>query len=336
MQLPDFERHPKYRFEDANVSFIVEDRIRFDVHRHFLQRDSEFFKRMLSGRPNAPDGTYYVPGVKIHQFESLLDFFYDGMYFISPTKIPIEYWINLLCVSTTFGFFRAREHAIAAIDLCQSSQSSNMINPARIIEIANLCGVEKWLKSAYAVLIEREEMVSEEEAEMVGMKGLLVIMRAREARLRERILGMKGKDEKESFGCSDKQEGVRLDDDGEGAGLRETMSPVSPVPSSTFADLATPSLTTPVAPSFAPSRASSRLTSRAPTPASSRAPSPAPSPSFRSLFPPGVYKTAPQGDTICRVADVNVNGARLDNTATEIARDSEQDIPFIPKAADRE
>ncbi|KAL0570306.1 hypothetical protein V5O48_011657 [Marasmius crinis-equi] len=190
MQSPDFEKHPKYRFEDSNVSFIVEDRVRFDFHRHFLQRDSQFFKRMLSGRPNAPDGTYYVPDSKIHQFESLLDFFYDGMYFISPIAIPIEYWIDLLSVSTDFEFPRVRQHAIAAIDLCQSSDTSNIIEPARMIQIANLYGVEKWLKPAHSALAERDEMVSAIEAEMIGMAGLLVIMTTRELRFQEIIQRM--------------------------------------------------------------------------------------------------------------------------------------------------
>ncbi|KAL0567948.1 hypothetical protein V5O48_014044 [Marasmius crinis-equi] len=188
MKLPDsVEKHLKYQFEDANVSFIVEDRIRFDVHRFLLQRDSEFFKRVLSSRPNSPDGTYSVPGLDIHQFESLLDFFYEGMYCISPISTPIESWINLLSVSTIFAFPRARQHAIDAIDLCQSSDGSNTVGPARMIHLVNLYGVEKWLGPAYLALAERDEIVSADEAGMIGMTGLLVIMTARETRFKETI-----------------------------------------------------------------------------------------------------------------------------------------------------
>ncbi|KAL0566056.1 hypothetical protein V5O48_015964, partial [Marasmius crinis-equi] len=238
-------------------------------------RDSEFFKRVLSGRPNASDGTYYVPGLKVYQFESLLDFFYDGMYFISPIATPIEYWVNLLSVSTNFEFPRAREHAIAAIDICQSlgTSDSNTIDPARIIEIANLYGVEKWLEPAYAALAEREEMVSAEEAEMIGMKGVLVIMREREARLRETIRGMERKNENEAFRCSDLEARELDDHDGEGTVLRGSMNPASSVPSSTFIDLATPSPVPSLAPSRAPSVVPSLAPSRAPSP---RAPSPPP------------------------------------------------------------
>ncbi|KAL0575850.1 proteasome regulatory particle base subunit rpn10 [Marasmius crinis-equi] len=262
MQSPDFDKHTKYCFEDANVSFIVEDRLRFDVHRHFLQRDSEFFKRMLSGRPNAPDGTYYVPGLKIYQFESLLDFFYDGMYFISPATMPIKYWINLLSVSTTFDFPRARDHAIAAIDLCQVT--SNTIEPARIIEIANLYGVEKWLEPAYAALAEREEMVSAGEAKMVGMKGLLVIMNLREMRLRETIRCMSR--EQETFRYSNLQE--------DGAVPSCQLSPAPAVLSPTLASITTPSFAPSAVPPRAPSIPPSRTPSVIPLSLPSRTPSP--------------------------------------------------------------
>ncbi|KAK1229354.1 hypothetical protein PQX77_007587 [Marasmius sp. AFHP31] len=56
-----------------------------------------------------------------------------------------------------------------------------------MIQIANAYGVEKWLEPAYDALARRAEMVEEDEAEMIGMKGVLVIVKARETRLREEI-----------------------------------------------------------------------------------------------------------------------------------------------------
>ncbi|KAL0058136.1 hypothetical protein AAF712_015202 [Marasmius tenuissimus] len=85
-------------------------------------------------------------------------------------------------------FPRAREHAIAAIDIHQDQvNSSGPLTPARMIQIANTYGVEKWLESAYEAITERDEIIDEEEAEMIGMKGVLVIMKARETRLRDQI-----------------------------------------------------------------------------------------------------------------------------------------------------
>ncbi|KAK1230048.1 hypothetical protein PQX77_006864 [Marasmius sp. AFHP31] len=188
MKLPEYEKHPKYSFEDANVAFIVEDRVKFDIHRHFLRRDSKFFCSILAAQSSHPDGAYRVPGLKIQEFESLLDFFYDGMYRVSPTDTPIDSWVNILSIATVMEFPRAREHAITAIDIHQRQSNSNgLLTPARMIQIANTYGVEKWLEPAYEALAERDEIIDEEEADMIGMKGVLVIMKARETRLRDQI-----------------------------------------------------------------------------------------------------------------------------------------------------
>ncbi|KAL0058137.1 hypothetical protein AAF712_015203 [Marasmius tenuissimus] len=179
MKLPEYEKHPKYSFEDANVAFIVEDRVKFDIHRYFLQRDSEFFNAILAAQSSHPDGIYRVPRLKVYEFESLLDFFYEGMYRVSPADTPIESWVNILSIATNMEFPRAREHAIVAIDVYQGqSNSSGSLTPARMIQLANTYGVEKWLEPAYEALAERDEMIDEEEAETIGMRGVLRIMKA--------------------------------------------------------------------------------------------------------------------------------------------------------------
>ncbi|KAJ8091219.1 hypothetical protein PM082_004195 [Marasmius tenuissimus] len=192
MKLPGYENHSRYNFTDANVAFVVEDNIKFNIHRYFLERDSTCFSTMLAAQSTHSDGFYRVPELKIHEFESLLDFFYERMYQVSPTDTPIESWVNLLSISTIMDFPRAREHAIAAIDACHfhcqvTSSRSGALTPARMIQIANTYGVEKWLQPAYDALARRVEMVEEDEAEMIGMKGVLVVVKARETRLREEI-----------------------------------------------------------------------------------------------------------------------------------------------------
>ncbi|KAJ8082207.1 hypothetical protein PM082_008054 [Marasmius tenuissimus] len=181
------EKHSKYRFIDANVSVVVEDRMRFDVHKHFLERDSFFLQGMLSARPNGPNGSYRLTGITIQEFESLLDFFYDGMYRISPTDAPIQSWVDLLAASTKLHFAKARDHAIAAIDDCQSFGGDYRISPARMIYLATTYEVRRWLEPAYAALIERDDLMSDEEAEMVGAKRVLMIAKAREAKLQQRL-----------------------------------------------------------------------------------------------------------------------------------------------------
>lgn len=55
----------------------------FKIHRHFLRQESDVFKWMFICPPRVegPDGTrddnaISLPGVKIREFEALLDFFY--------------------------------------------------------------------------------------------------------------------------------------------------------------------------------------------------------------------------------------------------------------------
>ncbi|KAL0058141.1 hypothetical protein AAF712_015207 [Marasmius tenuissimus] len=73
-----------------------------------------------------------------------------------------------------------------------SSDSIEPLAPARMIQLANTYGVEKWLEPAYEALAERDEMIDANEAEMIGMKGVLVIMKARETRLRNEIRRVQG------------------------------------------------------------------------------------------------------------------------------------------------
>jgi len=51
-----------------------------------------------------------------------------------------------------------------------------------MIQIANMYDVKKWLEPAYEALAERVGMIDEEEAEIIGMKGVLAIVKARETR----------------------------------------------------------------------------------------------------------------------------------------------------------
>ena len=110
------------------------------------------------------------------------------MYQVTLTDTKIESWVDLLSISTSMEFYRPRERAIAVIDSYQGQSDSNelaQLTPARMIQIANTYNVEKWLEPAYEALTVRVEVIDEEEAEMIGMRGVLVIMKARETRLRE-------------------------------------------------------------------------------------------------------------------------------------------------------
>ncbi|KAL0564488.1 hypothetical protein V5O48_017556 [Marasmius crinis-equi] len=155
--VPKLEEHLKYSFDDASVSVIMKNPSRFDVHWSLLRRDLKFFEGLLTGA-----GTFYVPESKIRESEDLLDFLYEGMCRISLVDTLVESWIDLLAVSPSLEFLRARKHAIAAIDLWQSFIRTNTTVPARITQIAKLHGVKTWLELACVTPTERREMMSDE------------------------------------------------------------------------------------------------------------------------------------------------------------------------------
>ncbi|KAL0575849.1 hypothetical protein V5O48_006121 [Marasmius crinis-equi] len=244
--VPELEKHPKCSFNDASVSIVVENPTRFDVHWSLLRRDLKFFEGLLTEAE-----TFYVPESKIQEFESPLFFLYDGMHRISPVDMPIEPWIDLLAVSTTLELPRARRHAIDATYLFQASISANTTAPARMIQITKLYGVEKWLDPACVALAERGEVMSNEEAEMIGMRDLLTTVKAREARLKETIrrLSKSGAVEGDSLDAS--QSGVEEGSTSELA-LKESLLPTPwmlPLPCSRASSPLSPSFSPAITPS---------------------------------------------------------------------------------------
>ncbi|KAJ8082208.1 hypothetical protein PM082_008055 [Marasmius tenuissimus] len=181
------EEHSRFYFDDEIVSFLVENRVKIRVHKHFLARESSFFRGVFASGPRGPQNTYVVEGLRVNEFESLLGFFYDGMYRLSPSNTPIQAWVDLLSISTQFDFPKIRDHAIAAIDECQSLSSSNSLSPADMIHIADKHHVEKWLKPAYMTLCEREEPISKEEAEKIGVEKVVMLAQARERLLKIKL-----------------------------------------------------------------------------------------------------------------------------------------------------
>ncbi|TEB32652.1 hypothetical protein FA13DRAFT_1790379 [Coprinellus micaceus] len=128
-------RHSKYFLEDVPVTF--------EVHKHFLERESSVFKAMFSCPPDSagPEGAtednpIILPGVKADEFAALLDYFYeparglnDALPSSWPTKRPIkktkgkgtkgpsttECLRSLLSIATRFDFERPRRFAIEAL-----------------------------------------------------------------------------------------------------------------------------------------------------------------------------------------------------------------------------
>uniref|UniRef100_A0A0W0FBA6 BTB domain-containing protein n=1 Tax=Moniliophthora roreri TaxID=221103 RepID=A0A0W0FBA6_MONRR len=161
--------------------------LKFWIHSYFLERDSIFFKNLLASPATGTDSSYVIQGLKCNEFESLLGFFYDRMYNLSPTAVPLQTWINILSVSTQFKLQKSREHAIATMDAhFAASQLSPPMSPVEMLVIAEKHGIERWATLPYRQLCEREEHISQSEAEKIGLTSTVKVARDREQCLKAR------------------------------------------------------------------------------------------------------------------------------------------------------
>ncbi|KIP04822.1 hypothetical protein PHLGIDRAFT_109062 [Phlebiopsis gigantea 11061_1 CR5-6] len=155
------------------------ERCLFRVHRHFLTRNSEFFRGLFAcpvppgedaeGRTDANPIVLY--GVTTQEFRCLLRFFYDSTY--SKPVDTLEDWIALLSIATRYVFDRIRELAIIEL-------SRQVLDPVHKITLANQYDVSQWLPIAFTDLMKRPEPITEAEAESLGMRNVVRVARGRE------------------------------------------------------------------------------------------------------------------------------------------------------------
>ncbi|KAJ4490330.1 hypothetical protein J3R30DRAFT_3399705 [Lentinula aciculospora] len=163
------------------VSFVVQGCL-FKVHRYFLERDSLFLRGALSTVQGIQSQPIELQGVSIREFESLLDFFYDGMYRSNGDAVPVSEWINLLAGASALKFDRAREHAITAID-----NASVRPDAIEMMVLAEKYGITKWLRPAYISFCKRTEPLQLNEAERIALDKVVKLTQAREEFLRESV-----------------------------------------------------------------------------------------------------------------------------------------------------
>ncbi|GJE93072.1 BTB domain-containing protein [Phanerochaete sordida] len=170
-------RDEEYYFEDDLTIFMVEDTL-FKVHRHFLTRDSEFFRGLFECPvpPNEEEegqsdaNPIVLHGVTLHEFRCLLRFYYHGMY--APLDTLAD-WTALLAIATRFVFDRARTRAIAEL-------GARLADPLEQVRLAHAHDVPAWLPLAYAALVRRAEPLCDAEAAALGLRTAVRVARARE------------------------------------------------------------------------------------------------------------------------------------------------------------
>jgi hypothetical protein len=94
----------------------------------------------------------------------------------NDTPRTLQGWIDLLAVSTRFGFPRIRDRAIAEI-----SSVDDMIDPVEKVVLAKTHNVPQWLAPAYETLCQREKALEVGEARRLEVDTTALIAQAREA-----------------------------------------------------------------------------------------------------------------------------------------------------------
>ncbi|TFK32272.1 hypothetical protein BDQ12DRAFT_692754 [Crucibulum laeve] len=196
--------HGKYYFDDEMSIFLVENTL-FKVHRHYLVRESDFFRSLFScpvppgEKKEGSSDQCPIPlhGVRASEFETLLDYFYDGLhpdYEDATTPLPkkkkgrkateawknvdgsIQQLIDLLSIATRYDFERVRTYAIESIGACRKP-----LDPVERIGLAERYDIPQWLESAYEDLCVRQEPLKVHEAEHLGLTKSVLVAEAREA-----------------------------------------------------------------------------------------------------------------------------------------------------------
>ena len=87
----------------------------------------------------------------------------------------LESWVSLLSFSTRFVCDKIRARSIRELEATQAR-----VDPIERIVLAVRHNIPQWLSGAYQELCQRQDSLSEEEGERLGLPTVIKLMRARE------------------------------------------------------------------------------------------------------------------------------------------------------------
>ncbi|KZV89443.1 hypothetical protein EXIGLDRAFT_771791 [Exidia glandulosa HHB12029] len=171
-------RHASYYFEDGNTVLLVGD-VLFRLHRTILSRNSTLFRSMLSLPQGADvtEGTIDEDPIILadydpHDFELLLDMIYT-----SPTATMVKSlddWRSILDIAHKLEVEWIHERAFAEM-------ARMPLEPVDKVVIAQRFDDKRHLvREAYVVLVRRENALTIEEAQRIGLIDSTRLAHARE------------------------------------------------------------------------------------------------------------------------------------------------------------
>ncbi|KAI5988173.1 hypothetical protein EDD15DRAFT_1388803 [Pisolithus albus] len=176
-------KHHQYYLRDGNVAFVSRspftqaEKHLFRVHRHFFERESEFFSHYFTASEEA-DGTDnkpFVLDVKSEDFAKFLWVWYNPRYrYGGESK---ETWLAIITLATRWGFGSMRELAIRQLERFSMS-------PVDRIALYKEHNIDKkLLLPSYIDLCKSPTLPSPADAKRLQLETILRLADARERAL---------------------------------------------------------------------------------------------------------------------------------------------------------
>jgi len=177
-EFAQLQRHHPYYINGGDIHFLVENYV-FRVHRYFFERESSYFRDKLTvpatpGR--APQGTEdanaIVLDVRAQDFEKLMWVFYNPKYSIYETGVPE--WSTILQLAHRWSFPEVKALVVRELEKMEMTAID------RIVLYQKYECDENLLVTRFAAVCAREEPITVEEGERLGIKTAMKLTLARE------------------------------------------------------------------------------------------------------------------------------------------------------------
>ncbi|KAL5507225.1 hypothetical protein ACEPAH_6681 [Sanghuangporus vaninii] len=172
------------------IVFRVEDSL-FRVFREPFIRESEVFAGMFDlpvSEGMKRDGMdeahpLHLEGIRVVDFRPFLKALHAPQYH-EPLSLSQDEWMSVLELSHMWSFVALREQAIKQLNAFD-------LNAFRRLRIARKYGIPGWVPKAYSELVDREEMLTNDEVEELGWVDAFAISRYREQKMEKLVTHFK-------------------------------------------------------------------------------------------------------------------------------------------------
>ncbi|KAH6910334.1 hypothetical protein BKA70DRAFT_1424881 [Coprinopsis sp. MPI-PUGE-AT-0042] len=153
----------RFSFSDATVQGKE-----YYVHRHFFEKHSPFFEKLLSSFPLHSEWPIPPPASLAGGVREAAQYLLPLL--ISPIPVnlaTVEEWTSILELSTFWDFKQLRARSIKEL--------TDITSPIDRIVLAQAYNVPEWTLSGYRALVMRRKPVTAKEAEKLGMQAVLKV-----------------------------------------------------------------------------------------------------------------------------------------------------------------